>query len=102
MKIEIGNGLVVLSLRCVSWEVGAAKMVGWREYPPDGYRVIWGSIEPRTGTGTGGQAKSGKRCNLTVRFQYCDKRIAPFTAATAQEFFRTQESVAPESSSPAD
>lgn len=86
LKIEIGEGdmgragEMSVSVRCPDWEMASQMGVDFREEPPDGYKLVSYDIRSR--------GKSGRSVNLTMRFEYCDRRTMPFTLAEAYEFFR--------------
>ena len=81
IKIEIEEDRVVVHTRQPDWESASGLISSWRSLPPEGYKLVNGSVKTR--------GSSGAACNLRLLFVHCDSRIDPFTEEEAYLFFRS-------------
>jgi hypothetical protein len=83
VKIDIDKSGVVIRCRQPDWKSAALHIVEYRISPPNGYKLIRGTVARRT--------RSGAATNLTLDFEYCDTRVEAFTTNEAFDFFRELE-----------
>jgi len=64
-----------------SWEHAHDVVEKLKEKPPIGYRLVESKVTPR------GEHKSGRRCNVRLKFLHVDDRVSPMTETTGLMVF---------------
>jgi hypothetical protein len=79
--MESGTGSMKVRFPARTWELAHDVIAMLKEDPPEGYRLVESTMKPR------GEKKSGRRCNVSLRFNYIDDRVSPFATSGAKVFF---------------
>ena len=83
MKIEIEKDGLMVHCRQKDWLTAGASAAGYRDNPPNGYKLIRSVIKRRKQTGLA--------VNLTLDFEWVDDRILSLTHPEACEEFEHLE-----------
>jgi hypothetical protein len=83
IKVDMESGTLSMRVRfpARTWELAHEVIALLKEDPPEGYRLVESTMKPR------GEKKSGRRCNVSLRFNYVDDRVPPMATSGAKAFF---------------